>query len=150
MSASETTVRIDAKELEFPDTMFVSDIENRVFQSIALQVLSRIDGISLLEGNFIDHILCRDTIERVRGIHVEQDQKQSTINLKIELNVRYGVVIPAKAEEIQLALLEELSRLTALHVGVIHLVFRNIDHQDQEKQQTKKEDHNLLNQPVLS
>ena len=149
MAASETLTKIDAKELEFPDTLLVSDIENRVFQSIALQVLSRVEGISLIEGNFIDHLLGRDTIERVRGIHVEQDQKKSTVNLKIELNVKYGVIIPVKAEEIQIALLEQVSRLTALHVGTIHLVFRNIDLHPVEAK-VAQESQEMQNMAVLS
>ncbi|MFT5318718.1 MAG: hypothetical protein ACI8RA_001986, partial [Chlamydiales bacterium] len=41
---------VDTKELEVPDTVFVRDIENRVFQAIILQGLSKIEGISLLEG----------------------------------------------------------------------------------------------------
>lgn len=146
MLTGEAPVKIDEKELDFPDTLLISDIENRVFQSIALQVLSRIDGIGLIEGNFIDHILGRDTIERVRGIHVEQDEKKSTVNLKIELNIKYGIIIPIKAEEIQVALLEEISKLTALHVGTIHLIFRNID----IHHPVSKADLEMENMPVLS
>ena len=40
--------KLDTKEFELPETIFSRDLENRVFQSIALQSLSEIDGISLV------------------------------------------------------------------------------------------------------
>ncbi len=127
---------IDTKELQLPETLFIRDIENRVFQSIALQCLARIEGIGLIEGGFIDNLLGRD-VERVKGIHVDQDQKTHSVKMKIELNVAYGVSIPEKAEEIQDKIAREISKLTGLHVGSVHLVFKNLvikDHLHKESE----------------
>lgn len=121
----DTLKEIDSKELKLPDTIFVRDIENRVFQSLALQCLAKIEGIDLLEGGFIDTLLGRD-LERVKGIFVEQDEKSHSVNLKIEINVFYGICIPEKAEEIQNKLVEEISVLTGLHVGSVHIIFKNM------------------------
>ncbi len=118
--------QIDTKELQFPETTFSRDIESRVFQSIALQCLAKIEGIGLLEGNFIDSLLGREVADKVKGIYVEQDEKSHSINMKIELNVAYGVCIPDKAEEIQAKVVEEISLSTGLHVGSVHLVFKNL------------------------
>lgn len=118
--------QIDKKEMDLPDTVFIWDIETKVFQSIAIQCLAKISGISLLDGSFIDNLLGRDANERVKGIHVEQDQKHHSIQIKIEVNVAYGVAIPQKAEEIQLKLTEEVSIFTGLHVGSVHVVFKNL------------------------
>ena len=117
---------IDAKEIELPETTFVRDIESRVFQSIALQSLSQIEGIELLEGNLFDNLLGRDRLEIVKGIHVDQDQKNHSVNIKVEVNVAYGICIPEKAEEIQTVLLKKISELTGLHVGLVHVVFKNL------------------------
>jgi len=43
--------KVDTKEFEIPETVFIRDIENKVFQSIILQCLAEIEGISLIEGN---------------------------------------------------------------------------------------------------
>lgn len=118
--------RMDKKEVDLPDTVFIWDIESKVFQSIAIQCLSKIEGISLVEGSFIDHLLGRDASERIKGIHVEQDQKQHSIQMKIEINVAYGIEIPKKAEEIQVKVAEEVSQFTGLHVGSVHVVFKNL------------------------
>jgi uncharacterized alkaline shock family protein YloU len=117
---------IDTKEIELPETVFIRDIESRVFQSITVQCLSKISGVSLLEGTFIDSLLGRDSSERIKGIHVDQDSKNHSVQIKVEINVAYGVAIPEKAEEVQQKIAEEVSGFTGLHVGSVHVVFKNL------------------------
>ncbi len=117
---------IDSKEVDLPDTVFIRDIESRVFQAITIKCLSQIDGISLIEGTLIDNLLGREGLERIKGIYVEQDSKSHSVNLKIELNVAYGISIPEKAEEIQTKIIKEITRLTGLHVACVHVVFKNL------------------------
>src|SRR5580692_1380011 len=117
--------QIDTKELELPETVFIRDIESKVFQSIVLQSLSNIDGVETLEGNLFDSLL-GDSLDGVKGIHVDQDQKNHSVGVRIEINVAYGVCIPDKAEEIQNKILQDISRLTSLHVGSVHVIFKNL------------------------
>lgn len=116
---------MDAREIELPDTIFVRDIESRVFQAIALQCLAKIEGIGLLEGTLFDSLLGRD-MERVKGIHVEQDQKKHSVEIRVEINILYGLSIPEKAEEIQTKLAEEVSHWTGLHVALVHVIFKDL------------------------
>jgi uncharacterized alkaline shock family protein YloU len=118
--------KIDTKEFELPDTLFVRDIENKVFQNIILRTLSTIKGITLLEGNFIDYILGRDSLDSVSGIHIEQDDKHPSVAIKVEVNICYGLSIPEKAEEIQTLLAHEITRLTGLHVSSVHVIFADV------------------------
>jgi uncharacterized alkaline shock family protein YloU len=118
--------KVDTKEFELPETVFIRDIENKVFQSIVLQCLSQIEGISLVEGNFIDHLLGRNAVEGVKGIYAEQDNKNRAVNIKVEVNICYGIPIPDKAEEIQTKIAEEITKLTGLHVASVHVVFKNV------------------------
>lgn len=120
------TKKVDTQEFELPETLFVRDIENRVFQGIVLQCLSRIEGISLVEGNFIDNILGRGAVEGVKGVYSEQDNKNHSVSIKIEVNICYGASIPEKAEEIQSAIADEITKLTGLHVSCVHVVFKSI------------------------
>lgn len=121
-------------ELEYPETVFVRDIETRVFQSLVLQCLAKIKGITLIERNFIDNILGRETVEGIKGIHTEQDSKNNAVNVKVEVNVCYGISIPEKAEEIQTKLTEEIIQLTGLHVASVHVVFKNVILADPDEQ----------------
>lgn len=118
--------KVDTKEFELPETLFVRDIENRVFQGIVLQCLSKIDGIMLVEGNFIDNILGRGAVEGIKGIYTEQDNKNHSVSIKIEVNICYGCLIPEKAEEIQTIIAEEITKLTGLHVSCVHVIFKSI------------------------
>lgn len=125
--------KVDTKEFELPETLYVSDIENRVFQGIVLQCLSRVDGISLVEGNFIDNIFGRGAVEGVKGIYSEQDNKNHSVSVKIEVNICYGYSIPEKADEIQTLIAEEITKLTGLHVSSVHVVFKSVLLPDQFK-----------------
>ena len=123
---------MDARELELPETIFIRDIDTRVFQAIALQCLAKIEGIGLLEGNLLDSLLGRE-VERIKGIHVEQDQKNHSVEVKVEINIQYGINIPSKAEEVQEKLVEEISQLTGLHVASVHVIFKDLMAQESEK-----------------
>ncbi len=116
---------MDSREIELPETVFIRDIETRVFQGIVLQTLSKIEGIGLLEGNLFDSLLGRE-LERVKGIHVEQDQKKHSVDIRVEINILYGISIPEKAEEVQTKLTEEVSRWTGLHVASVHVIFKDL------------------------
>jgi len=117
--------KLDTKEFVLPETIFIRDLENKVFQSIVLQCLSEIDGISLIEGNFIDHLLGRSS-EGVKGIYAEQNEKNHSVDIKIEVNILFGLSIPEKAEEIQVKTTEEITKITGLHVSSVHVVFKNV------------------------
>lgn len=117
---------MDVKEVKLPETFFVRDIETKVFQSIIFQGLRQIGDISLGEATLIDNLLGREGAERVSGIYVEQDLKNHTVSVKVEVNIVYGVSIPEKAEEIQIKIAQDISQLTGLHVSVVHVVFKNL------------------------
>lgn len=122
--------KVDTKEFEIPETVFIRDIEDKVFQSIVLQSLAQIEGISLVEENFIDHLLGRGG-EGVKGIYADQNDKNQSVHIKVEVNILYGISIPEKAEEIQTKIADEITNLTGLHVASVHVVFKNVISIDQ-------------------
>ena len=124
---------MDQREIELPDTVFIRDIDTKIFQAIALQTLSKIEGIGLLEGNLFDSLLGRE-VERIKGIYVEQDQAKHSVEIKVEINVQYGIHIPEKAEEIQEKLVREISQWTGLHVSSVHVIFKELMLPEQENQ----------------
>jgi len=113
------------KELELPETIFSRDIETRVIQVIILQCLGKIKGVGLIGGTLIDTLFGRE-VERVKGINVEQDSKNHSVKVKVEINVDYGVSIPEKSEEVQGKIVEEIIALTGLHVSTVHVVIKGL------------------------
>lgn len=118
--------QMDTKEFDLPETVYIRDIESRVFQALTIKCLSGIEGISLIEGTLFDNLLGREGLDRVKGIYVEQDSKNHSVNIKIELNIRCGISIPEKAEEIQTKIVKEVIQYTGLHVACVHIVFKNL------------------------
>jgi len=127
--------QIDKKELELPDTIFIRDIESKVFQSIIVRCIEHIEGVETLEGSLFDSLLGRDSLDGVKGVHVEQDQKNHAVNIRVEVNVAYGTSIPEKSEEIQAKIVENVSHLTGLHVGCVHIIFKNLISPQQNESQ---------------
>lgn len=123
---------------ETPKTIYVRDIENRVFQTIALQALSTIEDVALMGGSFIDNLLGREGNDRIRGITVEQDASSQAVSVKLEVGVVYGVSIPDKADEIQTKITEEITRLTGIHVSNVHVVFKTVLSPEEAKVKPKK------------
>ncbi|MDR3624975.1 MAG: Asp23/Gls24 family envelope stress response protein [Chlamydiales bacterium] len=127
-------MKIDTKEFELPDTLFIRDIDSQVFHSIVLQCLTQIEGIHLLEGSLVSSLLGLEEASHVKGIYIEQDQRNHSVNVKVEVNVAYGVPIPKKAEEIQTTISMEITKMTGLHVGAVHVVFKNLYFPDNKRE----------------
>lgn len=114
----------DPKEFEVPETVYARDIDDRVFQGIIVQCLAKIPGISLIEGNVLDNLLGRP--EGIKGIQTLQDPKNHALSVKVEVRIAYGISIPEKAEEIQAKIVQEISKMTALHVSEVHVIFKGL------------------------
>lgn len=130
--------RVDTKEFEMPETVFSRDIETRVIQVIILHCLGKVEGVGLIGGTLIDTLFGRD-VERVKGIFVEQDSKNHMVKVKVEVNVDYGISIPQKAEEVQIRVVEEITRLTGLHVAAVHVIVKGLT-PPKTKQEKNEED----------
>jgi len=139
MSTGNRSKLLESKEFELPETVFIQNIDNKVFQSIVVRCLTHIEGILLLEGNLIDTWLGRESSEGIKGIAVVQDEKSHLVNVKVEINVAYGISIPEKADEVQIKIAQDISRLTGLHVGSVHVIFRNLIPAKNELESKEKE-----------
>lgn len=113
-------------EFEYPETVYVRDIENKVFQSLVVKAISSLEGVGFIEGSMIDNLLNLGQNEGVKGIWVEQDSKHASVSVRCELNIAYGISIPEMAQKVQTTVTEELTKFTGLHVSQVHVIFKNI------------------------
>ncbi len=120
---SDILKNIDLKEVELPDTDFIFDIETKVIQGICYQCITQTEGLFPQEAGLIDNLLGQ---EALKGISVQQDSKQRAVMIKLEVGVLYGVSLPERAEKLQNLVFKEVSELTGLHVGSVHVVFKNL------------------------
>jgi uncharacterized alkaline shock family protein YloU len=132
------TPSLDTKEFEMPKTVYSHDIESRVLQIIILHCVNKVEGVFLLGGTLIDTLLGRD-VERMKGIYVEQDSKSHTVKVRVEVNVRYGEAIPEKSAEIQTCIVEEVTKLTGLHVASVHVIVKGLLFEEEERKVQEQE-----------
>ena len=130
MPETKTPRRIDQKEFEIPETLYVRDIEDRVFQAIAAQCVNKAEGVRLAEGYFLGNILHRERKDYLGGIQVEQDSRNHSIAVRLEVDLEYGYSIPQKAEELQSSIAKEITEITGLHVSTVHVLFKAIYHKN--------------------
>ena len=116
---------MDSKEFHLPETTLVHDIETKFFQSITLEAIKKIEGVEIASSSpLINNILGNEN--KIYGVIVEQDQKKHEVSIKVEINIRYGMSIPEKAEQIQMQVVKDISSLTGVHVSLVHVIFKNI------------------------
>lgn len=135
----------EEKGIDLADTVFVRDIDSRVFQSIAVKSLDQIEGVAVVGGTLIDNLLGRESADRIKGIYVEQDLNNQSVSLKIEVHIAFGLSIPEKSEEIQEKVAKDVSALTGLHVSCVHVIFKGIipDKKELEEQPPEGEEEEL-------
>ena len=140
---NEKFKEMDTKEIQLPETTFSRDIETKVFQSIVFKALSKIEGIHLVSKGLIDSLLGRDAQESFSAIHIEQDQKQHSVSVKLEVNIKFGIAIPEKSDEIQSKIIEDISKFTGLHVSSVHVIFKNLVSELTKIEEDEEEDDEL-------
>lgn len=91
--------RVDTGEFELPETVFVRNIDDRVFQSIVVQCLSKIDGVALAEGTFIDTLFNRASPDNIKGVYAEQDNKNHWSGSKLSSTSDTACRSPAKLKK---------------------------------------------------
>lgn len=124
----------ETKELELPETLYIRGIDDEVFKGIILQCLLQIEGISFPEGSFFYSLLQRQAWDAQKGIVIQQNAKDHSISIRIEINICHGEIIPLKAEEIQTKICEEITKTTGLHVSSVHVLFKKAVSLEEAKQ----------------
>jgi uncharacterized alkaline shock family protein YloU len=117
--------KMDMNEIELPETLFVRNIDSRVFQGIVKQCLAQIEGIKLLESHRFTRLLPQSAVYGVRGISVDQD-KSSSVTIRIQVKICYGFSIPKKSDEIHQKVSQQVTHLTGVHVSAVRVHFKGL------------------------
>lgn len=120
----ENEIEIDEQK---EDVVFVQDVDNKVFQGIVVKTLTKIEGVRLLEeGSLIDDLLGREGQSRLKGVYIEQDLKNHSVGIKIELELAYGLSLKRISKEIQSEIVKDIQDFTDFHISSVHLVFKHL------------------------
>jgi uncharacterized alkaline shock family protein YloU len=130
MEESAKAEKLDRREFDFPETHYLSNIDNKVFQNIVANAVQEIEGVSLYGGKLFGQLLLRERRENARSIRISQNEASHSVEVIVEVTIAYGLSIPTVAEELQNKIAERIIEMTGLHVSSIEVIFRDIVSRD--------------------
>lgn len=115
-----------AEEPQYPETYYEREVGQKAFRTMVLKTLLGIDEVYFLEEDIVDSFLGREGVEGVRGLEVELIENEPALCVKIQVCLGSGCSIPAKVEEIQTKVVQDLTQQTGLHVSRIQVTVEDI------------------------
>ena len=107
-------------------------IADDVVKTIAAKAAVDVEGVYKLAGGVVDEVSKMLGKERpTNGVKVEVGEVECSI--EVYLVVKYGYKIPEVAEEVQKAVLEEVSNLTGLKVVEVNVYVQNVRMEETEE-----------------
>ena len=100
-------------------------IADDVVKTIAAKAAADVEGVYKLAGGVVDEVSKILGKKRpTNGINVEVGEVECSI--EVYLVIKYGYRIPEVAEEVQKAVLEEVSKLSGLKVVEVNVYVQNV------------------------
>ena len=100
-------------------------IADDVVKTIAAKAAADVEGVYKLAGGVVDEVSKIVGKKRpTNGIKVEVGEVECSI--EVYLVIKYGYRIPEVAEEVQKAVLEEVSKLSGLKVVEVNVYVQNV------------------------
>ena len=107
-------------------------IADDVVKTIAAKAAVDVEGVYKLAGGVVDEVSKMLGKKRpTNGVKVEVGEVECSI--EVYLVIKYGYKIPEVAEEVQKAVLEEVSNLTGLKVVEVNVYVQNVRMEEREE-----------------
>ena len=107
-------------------------IADDVVKTIAAKAAMDVEGVYKLAGGVVDEVSKMLGKKRpTNGVKVEVGEVECSI--EVYLVIKYGYKIPEVAEEVQKAVLEEVSNLTGLKVVEVNVYVQNARMEETEE-----------------
>lgn len=107
-------------------------IADDVVKTIAAKAATDVEGVYKLAGGVVDEVSKMLGKKRpTNGVKVEVGEVECSI--EVYLIIKYGYKIPEVAEEVQKAILEEVSKLSGLKVVEVNIYVQNVKMEETEE-----------------
>ena len=107
-------------------------IADDVVKTIAAKAAADVEGVYKLAGGVVDEVSKMLGKKRpTNGVKVEVGEVECSIEIYVV--VKYGYKIPEVAEEVQKAVLEEVSNLSGLKVVEVNVYVQNVRMEETEE-----------------
>ena len=109
-------------------------IHESVIISIVRKVASDTEGVSRISGNsLIDNIAEIMGSKRIQDRSISFQMGNSSVAVEVSVNLYFGYKLPEVARNLQLAIEEEIKKITGLQVANVDIIIREIDDPVEEK-----------------
>ena len=113
-------------------------IADEVVKTIAAKAAGDVEGVYKLAGGVVDEVSKMLGKKRpTNGVKVEVGEVECSI--EVHVVIKYGYRIPKVAEDVQKAVLEEVSKLSGLKVVEVNVYIQNIKVEEVTEEETTEE-----------
>lgn len=119
-------MKMNSKEIQYPETVFEREVGMKAFRSIVLRTLMETPGVYFIEEDLVDSILGRETYDGIKGIRVTQKEDQPALEVEVHICLESGLPIPATVEKLQNDIVQSLVRDTGLHVSRVQVIVEDV------------------------
>lgn len=113
---------------EESNDMGIIKIHENVIASIVRKATLGVEGVVRLAGStFVDNLAeivgSRRIHDRAISITIDKD----SVKIEVKINVAYGVHVPTLAAEVQAVIMEEVEKITGMHVTQVNIIVQELD-----------------------
>ena len=113
-------------------------IADEVVKTIAAKAAGDVEGVYKLAGGVVDEVSKMLGKKRpTNGVKVEVGEVEC--RMEVYVVIKYGYRIPKVAEDVQKAVLEEVSKLSGLKVVEVNVYIQNIKVEEVTEEETTEE-----------
>jgi len=117
-------------------------IHENVIASIVRKVTCSIEGVVRLAGSpLIDNIAEIVGSRKIQDRAIAVNMDGSDVSIEVKINIAYGVHVPTLAAEVQTAVMEEVEKITGMHVIQVNVIVQELDEEvefDEDAEETSE------------
>jgi len=103
-------------------------IHENVIASIVRKVTCSIEGVVRLAGSpLIDNIAEIVGSRKIQDRAIAVNMDGSDVSIEVKINIAYGIHVPTLAAEVQTAVMEEVEKITGMHVVQVNVIVQELD-----------------------
>ncbi len=116
-------------------------IHENVIASLVRNAALKIDGVSRLAGNtLVDNIAEIVGSRRMQSRAISVDMTENNrVTIELKLNIKFGFNVPAVAEAVQKAVIEQVEAVTGMTVTKVNVLVQEVEDPVQEEEEEGEE-----------
>lgn len=118
-------------------------IHENVIASIVRKVTCSVEGVVRLAGSpLLDNIAEIVGSRKIQDRAITVNMDGSDVSIEVKVNIAYGIHVPTLAAEVQTAVMEEVEKITGMHVAQVNVIVQELDDEVEFEDESESETEN--------